>query len=148
MSRSWTVAALLILACVIAGAMAHTTPQFSGDTLTYLLIREHALEVYRGACDGSWNPLLQMGYPFHAESEGALFYPVQLALYAMLPVADAFVATFFVHMAAMAFFSYLYFRRIGISDAGSLVAALHRMRYHAALRPRMVVPTGVGSLIS
>lgn len=98
-------------------------PEMSGDILSTFLIREYVLGVYEGTRDAAWNPLLQMGYPFHAESEGALFYPVQIALYALFSLETAFILTPFVHIGGMALFAYLFFRRTGLSAGGAALAA-------------------------
>lgn len=111
-------------ACLLADRMPLTTPFLSGDSLTTRVIREYAVGVYEGTRHAGWNSLLQMGYPFHAESEGGLFYPPQIVLYALLPFDVAYTATAFVHIIAMALFALLYFRAIGISPAGSAFASL------------------------
>ncbi len=112
------------LACLLVFWMPLTTPHLSGDSLTTYVMREYAVGVYQGERHAGWNPWLQMGYPFHAESEGGLFYPIQIFLYALLSFDAAYAATAFVHMAAMALFGFLYFRGIGISPAGSTLASL------------------------
>lgn len=119
-------------ACIaLAAALCWTSqigvlrqPEMSGDILTTHVIRDYARSVYEGTRDASWNPMLQMGYPFHAESEGALFYPVQVLLFALLPPGQAFDASPFLHMGGMALFAWLFFRRAGLSVPAAVLASV------------------------
>lgn len=116
---------------VLAAALLWTSqvgvlrqPEMSGDILTTHVIRDYARGVYEGTRDPSWNPMLQMGYPFHAESEGALFYPVQILLFVLLPLDPALVASAFLHVGGMALFAFLFFRQAGLSAPAAALASV------------------------
>lgn len=125
MKPLWGAALVVLTAAALAGQIGVLrTPNLSGDLLTTYAIRAYARDAYAGRAAEQWNPLLQAGYPFHAESEGALLYPVHLLLSVWLPPERLLPAGAVLHLAAMAFFTYLFARRRGISVEGAVLAGI------------------------
>jgi hypothetical protein len=71
-----------------------------------------------------WNNLVGHGYPVIAESQTGAFYPFHLLLYSRLDVNTAYNAVQLIHYVLAFVFTWLFARRIGISQTGSIVAAL------------------------
>ncbi len=72
-----------------------------------------------------WNPHQFCGTPFVANSQSAVFYPLNL-LFCLLPVARAFGVSVLLHLFLTGVFSYLFLRSpaLGLGRAASLVGAV------------------------
>ena len=70
-----------------------------------------------------WNPYVFCGHPFHAEGQGAVFYPVNLVL-SLLPPGLAMNIFAVFHFIAAGLFMYLYLKAHGLAQTASLFGAL------------------------
>jgi len=70
-----------------------------------------------------WNPYVFCGHPFHAEGQGAVFYPLNL-LFAPLPAALSMNLFAALHFVGAGVFFYLYLREIRIGVFASFLGAL------------------------
>ena len=70
-----------------------------------------------------WTPYIYGGYPISAEGQLGLFYPANL-VFAFLSQAKAMIILTFLHVFLAGFFAYIFARILGITRAGSLIAAL------------------------
>jgi len=73
-----------------------------------------------------WNPYLFCGYPFVANWQSAVFYPLNL-IFLFLPAHRALNYSFALHIYLSGFFSYLFVRFISGSRFAALVAAVSFM---------------------
>jgi len=71
-----------------------------------------------------WNNLVGHGYPVIAESQTGAYYPFHLLAYSQLDVNTAYNAVQLSHYVLAFVFTWLFARRIGVSQTGSLLAAL------------------------
>ena len=70
-----------------------------------------------------WNPYQFCGTPFLANSQSAVLYPPNI-IFRIMPVADAFGASAWFHMAATGVFQYIFLRRsIGVNRLSALLGA-------------------------
>ncbi len=72
-----------------------------------------------------WNPHQFCGTPFVANSQSAVFYPLNL-LFCLLPVTQAFGVSVLLHLLLTGLFAYLFLRSpaLGMGRAASLVGAV------------------------
>ncbi len=71
-----------------------------------------------------WEPGLYSGFPFFAEPHASVFYPVNLALFGLLPVMLAFNWALVLSSCIAVAGTYFLARRLKVSPAGSFVAAV------------------------
>ncbi len=99
-------------------------PSITSDcTFSYYPRRFFATESLRHGEIPFWNPHQFCGIPFLATFQSAVFYPVNILLYAFDPPTqmDLFV---YIHFLIAAIFSFLLARKLGISIAGSSITSL------------------------
>ena len=80
----------------------------------------------RAAREGTlalWNPYILAGSPFQANSQSALFYPLNLFYY-ILPVASAWTIALMVRMFLAALFMAMFVRAIGGPVTGCIVSGM------------------------
>ncbi|HYR92324.1 MAG TPA: YfhO family protein [Terriglobia bacterium] len=70
-----------------------------------------------------WNPYILAGAPFQANSQSAMFYPLN-SLYYILPINAAWTISLIIRLFLAAMFMALFVRAIGGSTAGSIVSGL------------------------
>jgi len=70
-----------------------------------------------------WTPYIYGGYPLSAEGQLGLFYPANL-VFVFLSQAKAMIFLTFLHVFLAGFFAFIFARILGITRAGSLIAAL------------------------
>ncbi len=70
-----------------------------------------------------WNPYMLAGTPFAANSQSALFYPLN-SLYYVLPLPVAWTIGFLLRPLLAGLFTALFSRRIGASKTGAMVSAI------------------------
>lgn len=96
-----------------------------GDLYTYFFPQKTFFS--QRLADGEfplWNNWSGHGYPLIAESQTAALYPPNLLLYSTLDVNAAYHASHLLHYVLAFLFTWLYARRFGLSDVGSLFTAL------------------------
>jgi len=87
--------------------------------------RLFASETLRSGYLPLWNPHQFCGTPFVANSQSAVFYPLNL-LFCLLPVSQAFGVSVLLHLFLTGVFAYLFLRSsaLGLGRAASLVGAV------------------------
>jgi hypothetical protein len=70
-----------------------------------------------------WNPYSFCGHPLAATGQASTFYPPNL-IFLVMPLPQAYVVFTLVHLAAGGIFTWLFFRRIGVSGFGASVGGL------------------------
>lgn len=71
-----------------------------------------------------WNNLVNLGYPFVADSQIAMWYPTTIPLYSLFSVEAAFQINILLHYVLAFLLTWAYARSIGIRQLGAMVAAL------------------------
>lgn len=97
-------------------------PQTDGLSMFYPL-RAFANQELQSGRLPLWNPFVLCGHPFHAEGQGAVFYPLNLLL-AWLPAPLALNLFALFHLAFAGIFFFLFMRSTGTSPAASMFAAV------------------------
>jgi len=96
-----------------------------GDLYTYFFPQKTFLAERLAAGEFPlWNNRSGHGYPILAESQTAALYPVNLLLYSTLGVNTAYHTSHLLHYVLAFVFTWMYARRFGVSEIGSLFAAL------------------------
>jgi hypothetical protein len=126
----------LFLAAIVALAICYTIlriyhpsatevhPVVSHDLYKYYYEMYHyAAEQLSGGHFPLWNPWQSCGQPFMATHQCGLFYPPNI-VYLLMPTHVALGAAFLIHLILSGMFTYLCARRFGISQYGSLLAAI------------------------
>jgi len=111
---------------ILAGTALFFTHDIAGSDLWHL---NYPMKHYYQAAlrDGRlplWCPQLGTGFPLHAEGQVGALYPLNLVLYAVLPLPLAFNWSIALTTALAAAFSSMFARQVGAGRAGSLLAAL------------------------
>jgi len=100
------------------------SPVASHDLYKYYYQMYHyAAEQISGWRFPLWNPWQSCGQPFMATHQCGLFYPPNI-VYLLMPTHMALGAAFLIHLILSGMFTYLCARRFGISQYGSLLAAI------------------------
>jgi Bacterial membrane protein YfhO len=95
-----------------------------GDLITYFYpARAFAAHAVREGVLPLWNPLLMSGEPFLANSQSALFYPLNVPYY-LVPLPIAWTICLIVRMFLAALFMAMFIRSIGGSKTGSIFAGI------------------------
>ena len=71
-----------------------------------------------------WNPCSGAGVPHFANLQSAVLFPLNLSFY-VLPWKIALVATPFLKLSLIAFFTYLYLRALGLNRAGATFGSVN-----------------------
>ncbi len=71
-----------------------------------------------------WNPLIGHGFPILGESQTGALYPFNLLLYSLLPLNDAYNASFLLHYVLAFGFTCQFAHAMGANRIGALFAAL------------------------
>jgi hypothetical protein len=110
-----------------AGFHASSPPQRYadiGDLITsFYPFRAFAAEAFRQGTLPLWNPQILMGAPFLANSQSALFYPLNF-LYCLFPVPAAWAISVLLRMFLAGVFMAIFVRSIGASRTGALLSGL------------------------
>ena len=85
--------------------------------------RHYAAQSVRAGTVPLWNPYQFCGTPFVANSQSAVFYPLNLLFY-LLPTARAFALSAVVHLTLCGWFMYLFLRRLGCRDVSALLGGV------------------------
>lgn len=96
-----------------------------GDIMDYFFPQKVYLA--NALADGQiplWNNLVNLGYPFVADSQIALWYPTTIPLYSLMPVETAFQTNIVIHYVIAFLFTWAYCRAVGVRQGGALLAAL------------------------
>ncbi|MCX7013178.1 MAG: YfhO family protein [Candidatus Sumerlaeota bacterium] len=99
--------ALLKINSVVVGQASCDAPSM------FYPLRDFANRELQGGRLPLWNPYVFCGHPFHAEGQGAVFYPVNLLL-AWLPPAAAMNVFALLHFIGAGLFFYLWLREMGL----------------------------------
>lgn len=113
-------ALLVVLGCLLAGY-----EPVGGDPDR--LYRPLKVELKRALGSGSlpwWSDRFGLGVPLAAESHVAAFYPPNLLLYSVLPVATAYRLAMLLHYLALGAATYFLGRTLGVTPWGSALAGL------------------------
>jgi len=96
-----------------------------GDTYSYYYPQKtfYADELHAGRIP-LWNSLVGHGYPTVGESQTAVYYPLNLALFSLLPVNTAYNAAQLLHYVLAFVMTWLLARRLGLGVWGALLCAL------------------------
>ncbi len=96
-----------------------------GDAdLLYRPIKAELVRALRAGTLPTWSDRFGLGVPLLAESHVAAFYPPNLVLYGLLGVVAAYRLSMWLHVVALAATTYLYARRIGLTDRGAALASV------------------------
>ena len=109
-------------ALVKSGSAIVGSPKGDGPHMFYPHRVFASGEILRGSLP-LWNPFVFCGHPFHAEGQGAILYPLNLALVFFSPTL-AYNLSALLHFAGMGVFFFLYLRAIKLSLTASLFGAL------------------------
>ena len=130
MSRSYR---LFLLALVIAVGMTllfwlplwQGGGMIGGDIYSYYMPQKviYAEQIRQGVVP-LWHPLTGHGYPLLAESQAGVFYPVNLLLYAILPINAAYSCSHLLHYVLTFLFTWMFARKLKQSNLAALLAAL------------------------
>ncbi len=127
--RSVTVLVPLLLAAILTAVFwlpVWVSGGFiGGDTYTYYLPQKlwYAERLQAGELP-LWNSLAGHGYPLVAESQTGAFYPINLLLYRICDVNDAYNFSHLLHFIGTFVVASLYARRLQLSFPASLLASL------------------------
>ena len=123
----------LFCVCVAAVALAyvfwrplwHGGGLVGGDTYSYYFPQKTFLadELQAGRVP-MWNSLVGHGYPTIGESQTAVLYPPNLALFALLPVNTAYSASQLLHYVVAFVATWLFARRMGLGGCGAGLCAV------------------------
>ena len=95
-----------------------------GDLITsFYPFHSLAAQAAREGSLALWNPYMLAGTPLQANSQSALFYPLNF-LYFVLPTAVAWTACLVIRMFLAAVFMALLVRAFGATAAGSIVSGM------------------------
>src|SRR6266550_4531078 len=95
-----------------------------GDVITFFYpLRAFAAQSIKHGILPVWNPLLLSGEPFLANSQSALFYPLN-ALFYLLPFRTAWAVMMMLRMFLAGFFTAVFVRSIGGSKTGSVFSGI------------------------
>ncbi len=106
-----------------ASVTAHWDPLVWDGIAQYYPWRAFAAECLRSGHLPLWNPYQFCGAPFLANGQSAVLYPLNI-LFWVLPVAQAFAWSAWLHLVLTGWFGYLLLRRIGAGRFGSLCGAI------------------------
>src|SRR6185436_20928165 len=103
----------------------YPTPHINnGDLVTsFYPYHELAARAVRDWTLPLWNPYMLAGAPFLANTQSAVFYPLNF-LYYVLPVPIAWTIGFFLRRILAALFMTMFARRIGASPTAAIVSGL------------------------
>ncbi len=73
-----------------------------------------------------WNPYIGLGYPFLANFQSAIFYPLKILIY-LLPFMAGLDTFLMARLFIAGFFTYLFCRSIQLGKTGSILAAVSFM---------------------
>lgn len=85
--------------------------------------RHFAAQTIRAGTLPLWNPCQFCGTPFVANSQSAVFYPLNLIFY-ILPTARAFGISAIVHLTLCGWFMFLFLRRLGCRYLSALLGGV------------------------
>ena len=120
----WMLAAVCVVGTVIAPVLVGFAPLGGDPELMYQPIKA---ELGRSLAAGRlpfWSDRFGLGVPLVAESHVAAFYPPNWLFYRLWDVETAYGLTMWAHWVALAAATFAYARSLGISQAGSALAAL------------------------
>ncbi len=92
-----------------------------------------------------WNPYSFCGHPIYTTGQTSTFYPFNLIL-VLAPLPYGYVVFTWLHLFAGGLFTYLFFRRIGVSGFGATVGGI-MFGLCAPLVVRLIWPMLLGSAI-
>ncbi len=120
-----------------------TSSMSSDCVLSYYPRRVFATEWIRKGKIPYWNHHQFCGTPFLANFQTAVFYPINIVLYAFDPPTqmDLFI---YIHVVLAAIFTYLFGRRLGLSIVGSTLASFC-FAFSETMSTRYGQPTMVSS---
>jgi len=96
-----------------------------GDIYPYFLPQKQLVaEEFSAGRLPLWHHRTALGYPLHAESQAAVFYPPTQLLYRITDPHTAFHASFLLHYVCAGLFSWRFFRSQQLSQPAALFAAL------------------------
>lgn len=96
-----------------------------GDIMDYFFPQKVYLAKWLAEGDlPLWNNLVNLGYPFVADSQIALWYPTTIPLYSMMSVEGAFQTNILIHYVIAFLGTWAYARTIGLRQTGSLACAM------------------------
>ncbi len=123
----WALAGLAVLALLARRDLILAPPTDFIDTVDYTRyfawLHEYVGERLRAGHLPLWNPYTYAGLPLAANPQVAVFYPPTW-LHTVLPVALAHRLTVVLHTLAAGVFAFLYFRRLRLDVAPSVVGAM------------------------
>lgn len=101
----------------------HWDPLLWDGIAQYYPWRLFAADSLRAGVIPLWNPYQFCGTPFLANGQSAVLYPLNI-LFWVLPLAQAFAWSAWLHLLLTGWFAYLFLRRIGTGTFGALAAAV------------------------
>ena len=120
----WMFAAVCVVGTVLAPVLVGFAPLGGDPELMYQPIKT---ELSRSLVEGRlpfWSDRFGLGVPLVAESHVAAFYPPNWFFYRFWDVETAYGLTMWVHWVALAAATFAYALSLGISHAGSSLAAI------------------------
>jgi len=109
----FAIAAILLAPGLIAWNSATIGQEFLDGQRSFYPFRYFVNKSLQAGQLPLWNPLLNCGTPFHAEGEGAIFYPLNLLL-SHFSASAALTLSALIHLAGAGCFLFLFLRRIGL----------------------------------
>jgi hypothetical protein len=118
-------AALLAVGVTLSPVLFGFLEPVGGDPdQLYRPIKAELARAYRGGHLPFWSDRFGLGVPLLAESHAAAFYPLNWPAYRLLPAPAASRVLMWLHYVALAGTTYLYARRLKLSDWGSALAGV------------------------
>ena len=122
--RPWLLISVCVVGFMLSPLLVGFAP-FGGDPV--FLYQPLKVELARALSSGQlpfWSDRLGLGVPLIAESHVAAFYPPNWLFYRFWEVETAYRLTMWLHLIALTAATFTYARVLGISDAGSALAAV------------------------
>ncbi len=123
-TNRWLLVAVCVVGIVLSPVLLGFAPLGGDPELMYQPIKT---ELARALATGQlpfWSDYFGIGIPLIAESHVAAFYPLNWLLYWLCDVPTAYQLSLWLHALALVALTYSYARVLGISKAGSALAAI------------------------
>ncbi|MBL8814487.1 MAG: hypothetical protein JNL58_00550 [Planctomyces sp.] len=119
----------VIVGCLLAGGVWYPLLTggglVGGDTYSYFFPQKQVMaEAFHEGRIPLWHDRTALGYPLHAESQAAIFYPTNQILYRLFDINRAYSYSILLHYAAAFVLAWRFVRSQGVSSLAALFAGM------------------------